>query len=314
MIKITDLFGAHVDVFVEDPSQIHGKTIGTQVLRNTAANPFALNALPALCPRVRFVDDGGKKRLIYDTRFDVLNGRPKMQLFDPDYKRLKNQQKILDVFDLKNVLAVRRVKITYDYEDTSLVDYMGPHPITKEPHIVYEGEGGFYANFHYAVVPFDERIKHLGRQELLNLAQGKLAYINREDLTPELRTHGFLPGPYLSPDRSYFYEMCEWGDTTFQAAEQEVSYERLFIWDWDLWDGVKGPRSKGQGRGGDKVMVIVWEGDEEDWLIADGLLDPYYLTDDLVGLFVVEREKTLKPLVLKNEAANFEIELLTVDP
>jgi len=141
----------------------------------------------------------------------------------------------------------------------------------------------------------------LDRQEMLNLAQGKLKNINRRDLTPKMRTHAFLPGPYQSGNK--IYQMCEWGDTAFQAKEQEMRYKNLTMWDWDLLSSKSGDV--------DKVIIIVWEGDEEDWLIADGLLDPYYLTDDLVGVFVVDRKKTLKPLVLKNKAGDFEMEVVT---
>jgi hypothetical protein len=145
------------------------------------------------------------------------------------------------------------------------------------------------------VIPFDEKYLKLNRQELLNLVQGKLSLIKREDLTPSLRAHSFIPGPYLSKDQ--VYPFCEWGDTSFQAKKQQMTYENFKIWDWDLAKN--------------KIMIVVWEGDEEDWLIEAKLLDPFYLTDDWVATFVVNRADVLKPKVLKNDIGNFEMEVVT---
>lgn len=117
-------------------------------------------------------------------------------------------------------------------------------------------------------------------------------------MLPQLKTHSFLPGPYQSSKG--VYELCEWGDTSFANHPQTLTYNDLLIWDWDLHPT-------------NRVMLIVWEGDEEDWMIADGLLDPYYLTDDVVGVFVIEKEQTKQPKRFINKNKDFEIVLKTQD-
>lgn len=293
--QITDLFGAHIQRSAKDLHDLDNREFTDGIVKIPHANPIYIETLPRLCPRVKIIQEGGQKSLVYDAALDILNERPSFQLFDPDFARVPTQLEILKNFDNKNVLHITHVKITYDYEDTSILDYQGPHPITGAPHLVYEGEGGFYANFHYAVIPFDNKYLELGRQELLNLAQGKLHLIKREDLTPMFRAHSFIPGPYLSKDQ--VYPFCEWGDTSFQAQKQQMTYENLKIWDWDL--------------GPDKIIIVVWEGDEEDWLIEAKLLDPFYLTDDLVAIFVVNRDDVLNPRILKNQIGNFEMKVVT---
>lgn len=293
--KITDFFGAHIERSAKDPNELNNQEFTDGIVKIRYANPVYIETMPRLCPRAKIIQEGGQKSLVYDAVLDILNEKPSFQLFDPDFARLPAQADILKNFDNKNVLCITHAKITYDYEDTSILDYQGPHPITGKPHLVYEGEGGFYANFHYAVMPFDKKYLALDRQELLNLAQGKLSLIKREDLTPSFRAHSFIPGPYLSKDE--VYPFCEWGDTSFQAQKQQVTYKNLKIWDWDL--------------GPDKIMIVVWEGDEEDWLIEAKLLDPFYLTDDLVAVFVVNRADVLKPKILRNQIGNFEMEVVT---
>jgi len=59
--------------------------------------------------------------------------------------------------------------------------------------------------------------------------------------------------------------------------------------------------------------LIVWEGDEEEWLIKDQLIDPFYLTDDLVGVFDIWMDNTLQPLTLVNKKGDFKITVQTGD-
>lgn len=304
-LTLVDPFGVAKTYQYPSAEALQELVLADGVVMTKAANPEAVDVIPRPCPRTDWQYDHGRNiaahGAAYDAGFDFLNDKPRLQLTDPDAKTSAAQRHLLDGFDGKNALFVHRIKIAYDYEDTAILDYEGKNPLTGKPgHKVFEGEGGFYANFHYAVVPFESRYLALSRQELLNLAQGKLAFIDRAELTPKLRTHSFLPGPYLSKEG--LYPMCEWGDTAYQAKTQELRYERFPIWDWDLaWDGMTF----------DKVVVIVWEGDEEDWMIADGLLDPFYLTDDVVGVFVVDKKIALKPLILKNAAGDFELEVRT---
>ncbi|EKD41542.1 MAG: hypothetical protein ACD_73C00670G0001, partial [uncultured bacterium] len=73
-------------------------------------------------------------------------------MLDPDVK-LGKQYKAYAEMDGKNVLLLKKIRITNDYEDSSILDYSGPNPLTGEPQNIYEGEGGFYANIHYAIIP-----------------------------------------------------------------------------------------------------------------------------------------------------------------
>lgn len=303
VLTVTDPFGVSVAVKPRREDAANELTIVPEIITVPSANPVSLPAIPRLCPRVTIKPGPFPGTAVYDAGRDLLNRRPSLQLADPDSLYYRRQRDFIGDFDGTNTLKVTRVKISYDYEDTAILDYDGPHPLTGKPgHKVFEGDGGFYANFHYAVVPFAEHYLTLARQELLHLAQGRLDDINRLDLQPELRAHSFLPGPYLST--SQVYDMCEWGDTAHQAPVQELHYKNLAIWDWDI-----------VGKNGvafEKLLLIVWEGDEEAWMVADGLLDPYYLTDDVAGVFVLEKTKTAEPLVLVNERGDFELEVGTV--
>lgn len=317
-LTVTDLFGAHIRKLVLDPRQLETWQVPQGIIKIKYANPAILDKIPELCPRAQLVYNDEKKSLVYDVTNDILSQSPVLQAFDPDFADTPAQKRLLKNIDTKNLLTLTHARVSYDYEDSTILDYRGPNPLdafASKPQLIYEGEGGFYANIHFAVVPYDARYLKLGRQEILNLAQGKLAYIDRLDLKPQLRTHSFLPGPYLS--KNDVYAMCEWGDTHFQASVQEMTYNNLKIWDWDLKDD--------DDRKINQVLVIVWEGDEEDWLIADGLLDPYYLTDDLIGIFTVKKSDMMDrarhpstgsgqvavPLRFKNPLGNFEMTLET---
>lgn len=300
-LTVTDLYGAHKTFQFDDPSELKSLKIEDNIVKTPFADPPYIDTIPQLCPRTKLENSLLGKKLIYNAKKDLFNDKPRMQLIDPDIQSLAVQKKILENFDDQNTLIVERVKITHDYETTKILDYDGPQPLTKKPgHKVYEGEGGFYANFHFAIVPYEERYLKLDRQELLNLVQGKLLLIGREDLLPKMRVHSFLPGPYLS--KNSVYNLCEWGDTEHQSKEQELYYENLKVWDWDLTI---------ENEPVEKLLFIVWEGDEEAWMITEGLLDPFYLTDDLVGIFVIEKNQTSNTLTLKNKSGDFEMDVVT---
>lgn len=311
---VTDPFGAHKTFSLRDQKPAEPLIIEYAIVGTRAANPLEIDHIPKLCPRV-YVQEKAKdgvgenpvdsnpenERLLYDGRSDFLNARPMLQLLDPDVHEIAAQKTVHASIDHKNSLRLKRIRISYDYEDSGILDYRGPHPLKPdEEETIYEGEGGFYANFHYAIVPYDERYLDLGRQETLHLVQGKLSEIDRVDLTPPVRVHSFLPGPYLSKTNGY--ALCEWGDTAYQAKEQELYYHGVVLWDWDIQ--VVG------GHPVDRVILFVWEGDEEAWMVEDGLLDPFYITDDIVGVFVVDHEDK-KPQIFKNQTGDFEIEVET---
>jgi hypothetical protein len=217
---------------------------------------------------------------------------------DPDAWEGEQSRTLRDM-DGRNVLLLQKIHITYDYEDSNIIDYERLNPKTGKLETLYEGMGGFYANFHFAALPYDPRVAELPRQTLLHLAKGKLREIGREELRPALRTHGFLPGPFLSK-REWNYPVCEWGDTEYQAPEQSLEYRDIALWDWDYSVPEAG-----------HILLIVWESDEPDALIREGKIPPTYLTDDVVGVFEVRREATLTALTLKNPRDDFEITVQT---
>lgn len=268
------------------------------IITNKDANPQKISTVPKLCPYLANNDSYKQTSLHYDAQKDPINHFPIMHLLDADFRQ-GQQYKSFSEMDGKNTLELKKATVRYDYEDTSIIDFEGPNPITGKMQVVHEGDGGFYANFHFAVIPFDQTVLTMDRQTLLHLAQGKLAEINKSPLTPLLRVHGFMPGPFLSKQNA-FYSFCEWGDTTFQAPVQTIDYNGLTLWDWDTTV----PNAK-------DILLIVWEGDEEDWLIQDQMIDPFYLTDDVVGVFEIKRENSLLPLTLKNAKGDFEIVVQT---
>lgn len=287
---------------VRTPSDLHGMTIqeGRTMIENS--NPAFLEVLPRLCPNVVpqtslfHLGESLPKEWIYQGEKDPLNNVPGLQLFDPD-KLTGQQYRTFTAMNGKNVLSLKQVRISYDYEDENIIDYTGPDPVTKNPVVINEGDGGFYANFHYAIFPHDGDLKKIDPQTLLNVAQGRAADIGRMDLKPSIRVHSLIPGPFMSGDY-YMYEMCEWGDTAFQASIQSLDYQNIALWDWD-YDTAE------------ELWIVVWEGDEEDWLIQKKRLDPLYVTDDLVAVFQVKREDTLAPLTLVNRRKNFQMTVQT---
>lgn len=273
--------------------------IKSSVIQNKNPRPKRILFFPKLCSRLQWSQDK-KSPVIYDASLDALNHVPSAQILDPDITK-GQQYKTFSEMDGKNVLLLKEVVVKNDYEDDRILDYEGPHPLTGKKQKIYEGQGGFYANFHYAIVPFDKRYSKLNRQDLLHLAQGKLDEINRDDLRPALRVHSFIPGPYFSGMESA-YELCEWGDTSYQVPEQKLHYNQMALWDWDF-----------SVPGSDHILIIVWEGDEEDWLIRDQLIHPFVLTDDIVALFELRRKQTEKEIRLVNKKRDFEMRLINGD-
>lgn len=258
-----------------------------------------MSPLPKICPRVT-LNFTSPPEATYHGEKDSINHFPFFQLMDPDARQGQSLQSYTGM-DGHHVLLLKKVSIDYDYEDSGIIDYDGPNPLTGKQEIVHEGEGGFYANFHYAVVPYDPQIPKMERQTLLHLVQGKLKEIDQENLRPQIRTHSFIPGPFLSKSTSV-YDMCEWGDTAHQAPHQKMAYSDIALWDWDY-----------TVKNADHVLLIIWEGDEEDWLISEKLIDPFYLTDDLIGIFDIRQDKTIKPLTLTNKTGDFKITVQTGD-
>jgi len=293
-VTVRGPLGGIVTQIFENPAKLKELKVGEKIIRDKNPNPEILSDLPLLCPRISL--QGAKA--VYAGNFDRLNHIPMFQLLDPDAGKGVQYKSFVEM-DGRNVLLLERVTLTYDYEDSAIVDYEGLHPITGKPHKVQEGQGGFYANIHYAVFPFAADYKKWDNQTLLHLVQGKLREINREDLLPPLRTHSLIPGPFLSKEEG-IYEMCEWGDTAHQAPRQSVEYEEVALWDWDY-----------SVAGADHLLLVVWEGDEEEWLVRKELIHPFYLTDDLIGVFEIRKGKTIKPLTLKNAKGDFEMTVRT---
>lgn len=297
VIKARGPMGGFVERVINSPADLDPLLIEAAVIKDKNPNPEALSTLPLLCPQLKVLPSGQYE---YDARFDRLNHQPIFQLLDPDANQ-GEQYKSFSEMDGKNVLKIQKITVRNDYEDNRILDYSGPHPVTGAPHEVYEGNGGFYANIHYAVVPYSRAILKMERQLLLHLAQGKLSELNAESSRPALRTHSFLPGPFISRTGS-LYDLCEWGDTAYQAPEQTILYRDLAVWDWDY-----------SVRRANRVLLIIWEGDEEDWMIHEKMIDPFYLTDDLIGIFEIRRDQTLIPLLLKSRSGDFEVTVVTGD-
>lgn len=283
---------------INSPAETSTLTVPIGIITNKDTKPQKISTLPQLCPYLSNDNSYEQTTLHYDAQKDPINHFPIMHLLDADFRQ-GQQYKSFSEMDGKNTLELKKAIVRYDYEDTDIIDFNGPNPITGKMQTVHEGDGGFYASFHFAIIPFDQTVLAMDRQTLLHLAQGKLAEINKSSLTPPLRVHGFIPGPFLSKQNA-FYSFCEWGDTTFQAPVQTMDYTSLTLWDWDTTV----PNAQ-------DILLIVWEGDEEDWLIQDQIIDPFYLTDDLVGIFEIKRGATLQPVTLKNAAGDFEITVQT---
>jgi hypothetical protein len=289
----------------EIAAEAQGRPIRFQsgVIANRDPNPSALPVLPSLCPRLKALaaePDSSTTRFVYQGQQDRLNQVPMYQMHDPDVLQ-GEQHKTLAEMDGRNVLLLKKVRVRYDYEDSNIIDYERFDPKTGERVTIHEGMGGFYANFHYAIVPYAKEILELPRQTLLSLAQGRLQAIGRDELRPALRTHSFLPGPFFSKSQ-FQYSLCEWGDTEYQAPDQSLEYEGLAMWDWDYSVASR-----------DRVLLIVWEEDEEQELIRQRRIPENYLTDDLVGVFEIRRDETSTPLTLRSRRGDFEITVLSGD-
>lgn len=306
-LKAMGPLGGSIEKKIASPRQLANLKIKEGIIRTRKANPQKLQVLPRLCPRLKIekkISSNSEKIqkidyiFVYEGSQDRMNHIPVFQLLDKDAGK-GVQYKTYAEIDMDNVLLLKKVEITNDYEDTAIVDYVGPHPITGKNQTIHEGEGGFYANIHYAVVPYDKKILKMDRQTLLHFAQGNLEEIEKKELRPELRTHSFIPGPFLSKT-GQLYELCEWGDTTYQAPKQSLNYKDIALWDWDY-----------SVKNADHILLIIWEGDEEDWLYREQLIHPFYLTDDLIGIFEIKKKDAKDPLTLKNEKGDFTITVQT---
>jgi len=299
-VSVSGPFGGKITQKIDAPSRTRTLKINSGVIADRNPDPPTLAMLPALCPRLRVAKSenpntkNSAPSFVYQGEEDRLNHVPLCQMGDPDAMEGK-QSKTVAEMDGHNALLLRKVHIRYDYEDANIIDYEGFNAKTGERERIYEGMSGFYSNFHYAVVPYSAEIPQLPRQALLHLARGSLKEIGREDLRPALRTHSFLPGPFLSKD-PWNYSLCEWGDTEYQAPEQSLEYEGIALWDWDYSIPER-----------DHLLIIVWEEDEAQELIREKRIPANYLIDDLVAVFEIRRQDTLKPLLLKNPRDDFEM-------
>lgn len=305
ILKARGPLGGWMEFSINKPSDLLKIHIPESIIKDKDTHPQTLKSLPKICPRVSLEVVGRQQqnneplfKATYHAKKDTLNQVPLFQLLDDDFLT-KDQYKSYSEMDGKNVLLLKRVTLKNDYEDNRILDYEGPHPLTQKNIRTYEGDGGFYANLHYAVVPFNSKYTRLGRQEILHLAQGSLKKIHLSRYQPILRTHSFIPGPFLSKDPTV-YDLCEWGDTTYQAPIQTMYYKDMALWDWDY-----------SIKNGDDILLILWEGDEEATQLNNHLIPSNYLTDDLIGLFHIRREDTLKPLLLQNETKDISLTVTT---
>ncbi|MBX7147683.1 hypothetical protein K1X76_01235 [bacterium] len=295
-LKLEGPLGGFVLYPLEKPDDFNNIHLREDIILDKNSRPQSLTALPQLCPRLY----SRHNNFFYNAKDDILNHVPSIQLVDRD--ALENDQyKTGSEMDGKNVLLLKKVTITYDYEDSKIIDSIGVHPLTGKTQVIHEGEGGFYANIHYAIIPYNKKVFSYDKQLLMHMAQGTLSDINKNEYRPTLRTHSFIPGPFLSKDNS-LYSMCEWGDTAYQAPKQELFYNKMALWDWDY-----------SVENADHVLMIVWEGDEEEWLIKKELIDPFFITDDVIGIFELKKEELKNEKIFKNPRGNFEMVLINGD-
>jgi hypothetical protein len=290
--------GGRVERQVKNWMELASLQIPTGIIADRDPNPEKLSVLPKLCPRLELVAgaEKGSRAYLYQGSLDRLNHVPMLQLWDGTGWQ-NDHYLSYRLMDGSNVLLLKKITLHYDYEDSNIVDYAGPSPKTGKPTQVHEGSGGFYANLHYAIVPFRSEYLGWNSQELLHLAQGRLKELGKNRYRPELRTHSFLPGPFLSGG-SRFYSMCEWGDTAYQAPLQELEYENLALWDFDF-----------PVKGGDHLLMIVFESDHEDHLLRDRAIPRNHLADDLIGVFEIRKDDFNKEVKLVNARGDFEISL-----
>lgn len=298
-------FGAQWVKKVSSLIEFQNLEIPLGIETQAASNPKNLSVLPKLCPRLQTTWETSKDstttlKFTYLGEKDRLNHRPTFQLLDTDANQGK-QALTVTAMDGRNVLLVKKIRVQHDYEDSNHVEYEAIDSNTGDTQTYYEDERGFYANFQYAVVPYSAELEGLDTQTLLHLGQGTLSKINQDAYTPEIRTRSFLPGPYLSK-KEYLYELCEWGDTAKHAKEQSLHYQNLALWDWDY-----------PVKTNDKVMLIIWESDEEYLDHNFAHLPKNYLIDDLIAVFTIEREASHQALHLKNARGDFEITVQTGD-
>lgn len=293
--------GGKTERWVASSQELNTLHIPSGIISDKDPNPPRLEMLPKLCPRLQLAS--GKKEntraYVYQGQDDSLNHIPMVQLSEGDAWR-GEQYRSYSGMDGRNVLMLKKISLRYDYEDSAIVDYRGVSPKTGKTESLHEKNSGFYANLHYAVVPFREEYRGWNDQQILHLAQGSLAAIGLSQFAPQIRTHSFLPGPFLSRSGS-FYEMCEWGDTAYQAPLQELEYEDMALWDFDYLAT------------SEPLMLIVFESDHEDHLLQQRLIPKNYLVDDLVGVFEIKKEDLKKSLTLKNSRGDFEITLQSGD-
>lgn len=304
-LKAIGPFGEELSQFVNSTQELQDYPFPQGIEPQALSNPPTLSVLPQLCPRLiptakqRDFQEEEEPQFTYLAEKDRMNHRPTFQLLDSDPNTGKQDLTISEMDGL-NVLLVKQVRMSHDYEDSNHIEYQGWDETGKEK-IITEDNRGFYANFQYAVVPYSSSLEDADPQTLLHLGQGSLEKIGKAALNPEMRTRSFIPGPYLSK-KEYFYELCEWGDTAFHAKKQALNYQNLALWDWDYPVEEK-----------DKVLLIIWESDEEhlDRHFKD--LPKNYLIDDLIGVFVIDYKQSLEPLTLVNAKGDFEITVQTGD-
>lgn len=278
-------YGGYVRKVVPLKKEKNYFTMRTGVPIIRASNPQYIQVLPALCPRIKEKDDA----LLYMTDQDLLNYTPTLHLLDPDAAQFSETQETIRQFDCRNVLLVDKVGIAFDYEDPSLVKASPPGLAP-----LHEEQSGFYANFNIAVMPYEDAVAKRSPRDILRFAEGRASELDWL-IPPRLawRTRSFLPGPFLSHD-DLLYSMCEWGDTAYQAPRQELNYRDFAVWDWDYPVG-------------QTLLLVIWEGDEEEGLMSRGLLPKYAIMDDLVAVFTVTREEAAGGKLFVNPRGDFWI-------
>lgn len=138
-----------------------------------------------------------------------------------------------------------------------------------------EGSGGWYANWHLWVIPFEGRWSQTIRIPVSG--QFSLAKAIQKGWLPPSSKDLYLRGPYWSGDKN------EWGNTGSIGAHGTI-YWSFYAWDWANW---------GLGTATD-VALYLWEGDE-CW-------GPFCNGDDPIALFQVNKALSLGRYVFLDDS------------
>ena len=296
--------------------------IPEQVVTNRESNPYQLSSLPKICPQA-----------------NLQNGEVVYQA--SGYDKSKGVESLI----------LQKIELEFDYEDKSIavagdpsdgkVVYEEEGGFYSNLHYYVFPYNEHWQKLHDQLHPLLMQKRKIERQ-LQTMDRHSLAYRHlRKELAmlltkaygqddqwgpyqqlfhnldpyfpqgdPALKvatsqlSHGFLPGAFQSSAK-WGYSLCEWGDTNYHSPHQAVTYQGFRLWQWNQED---------------KLMLVVVEGDDQlggaghSKLVKQGLLRPGDYTDDVVGIFLLDRHELNSPKTYVNSFGDFKITLANLRP